>query len=110
MKFGILSLVTAAALAVSAGTASAQPGRYGGGGYYGGGGHLDYHNGHYHYHNGGYVSPPLYPAYPAYQTYPNYGYNYGSNYGSGSVYPSYGYPSYGYTPRPNYGGYPGRRW
>ena len=66
MKLGILSLVAAAGIALSAQTASAQwiPANnysYGYSPFYSGG-HLDYHNGHYHYHNGYYRSGALVPA------------------------------------------------
>ncbi len=112
MKFAILSLVAAGALAISAGTASAQ--HYHNGHYHGGynrGGfhpvtpHLDYHRGHYHYHDGFYRSPPLVPAYPSY----GYGRpSFGLTIGVGNVYPSYGGGFY--NPRPYYGGYGYPRW
>ena len=126
MKFAILSLAAAGALALSTGTASAHPPGYGGysgyGGGYGGGygrsyhppyPHLDAHRGHYHYHDGFYRSPPVVPVYPSY-SYPSYGYDSGFGLtiqrpgfsfgiGSGSVTPLYTQPYYG-------GGYyyPGR--
>lgn len=123
MKFAILSLAAAGALAVSSGTASAQPGHFHGGHNHGGGynsgfhpigPHLDYHRGHYHLHDGYYRSAPLVPVVPTY-SYPNYGYNSGFgltinrpglsfSFGSGRATPLYVQPSYG-------GGYyGGRRW
>lgn len=114
MKFAILSLAAAGALAFSAGSALAGP--PGHGHYHGGyqsfhpiGPHLDYHRGHYHYHDGFYRSPPLAPVYPSYRS-PNYGYyntrpGFSITIGSGSgLYPAYG----GYS-RPYYGGF-GPRW
>jgi hypothetical protein len=112
MKFAVLSLAATAALALSAGDASAQWGHFGhhhghSHGYGLGGGHLDYHNGHLHYHNGFYRSGPLYPAYNYGYSSP-YSYGYGSGYG-GNLYSPYssGYGSF-YTPR-SYYGY-GLRW
>jgi hypothetical protein len=116
MKFAALSLAACAALALSVGTASAQPfGHHHHGGYYGTpvGGHLDYHRGHYHYHNGLYRSGPLVPAYPAYN-YSSYGYgtgfgltvnrpgfnlSIGNGVGPFSNYNSFGYSPYGYGRR-----------
>ena len=111
MKFAILSLVTAGALTMSAGSADARPPRYNGG-YYGG------------YYN---TRPVV--VYPSINTapyvYPAGGYyNYGSGFnlnaggfglsiGSG-VYPSYGYNYGSYYSRPYYNrgwnGYGNRRW
>lgn len=110
MKFAILSLAAAGALAFSAGSASAgPPGHYHGGRYHGGGyssfhpigPHLDYHRGHYHYHDGFYRSGPLVPVYPSYYgggfyNRPGFNITIGSGYG-------YSRPYYG-------GGYYGRRW
>ncbi|VTR90808.1 unnamed protein product [Gemmata massiliana] len=110
MKFALLSLVTAGALTMSAGSANARPPRY-----YGG-------------YNGGYYSRPV-VVYPSINTspyvYPAGGfYNYGSGFnlnvggiglsvGSG-VYPSYGYNYGSYYSRPYYNrgwnGFGYRRW
>lgn len=122
MKFAILSLAAAGALAISAGSASAgPPGHHHGGYSYGHprGSHLDYHNGHYHYHNGYYRSAPLVPVYPSYG-YPNFGYGYNSGFGlnmarpgfsisigSGTVAPYYNYGGR-YSPYSGGGFY--RRW
>ncbi len=118
MKFAILSLAAAGALAVSSGTASAQPwhnhgGHSHGGGYNRGyhpvGPHLDYHRGHYHLHDGWYRSAPLYPNYG----FPNYGYGYNSGFGGTFIRPgiTLQFGSGGFV-QPYYGGgyYGGRRW
>ena len=104
MKFAILSVAAAAALTLSAGSASAQWGHHHGHSHHGNG-HLDYHNGHYHYHDGFYRSGPLYPVYPSY----GYGYSPGVSLQPGIISPSWGYNNY-YSPyagRSNYGSY---RW
>jgi hypothetical protein len=107
MKFGILSIAAVAAIAVSAGSASAHP------------------PGYYSYGWGGpvIVRPApvvVVPARPAF-VYPNYGFNnfgyssgfnlnvgrpgFNLNIGSGTVVPAYG----GFYSRPFYGN-PGWRW
>ncbi len=115
MKFAILSLVAAGALAVSAGSVSAQHyyGGYNSGGFHPVGPHLDYHRGHYHYHDGFYRSGPLYPAYPTYR-YPSYNSGFGVTIGGsrgviiiGSGSNSWYGNSYS---QPYYGGGYGRRW
>lgn len=110
MKFAILSLAATAALALSVGTASAQPwGHHGG--------HHGHHGGYYGHHGGYY--PPAYG-------YSSYGYNSGFgltinrpgfNFSVGSgVSPFYNYSSFGYSPfgygySPfGYGGYGGWGW
>lgn len=96
MRFAILSLIAAGALAVSAGAADARPPGYRGG---------NYHNNYYSGYRGGYAHPSYYRGY----SYPSSGFGVtiggprgGFSFGSGSVYPSYGYGYYG---RPYYGGY-----
>ena len=91
MRFAILSLVAAGALAVSAGVADARPPAYRGG----------HHHNHYH---GGYNSFAR-PYYSGYNS--GFGLTIGGprgviSIGSGTVYPSYGYNNFY---RPYYGGY-----
>jgi len=106
MKAAILSLVTALALAATAGTADARP----------------------PYYRGGYSGARYFPTFGSpygYSYYPgSAGYNYGYGYGYPGIsisigrgvgyggYPSYGYPSYyggSYYARPYYSsGYGGR--
>jgi hypothetical protein len=117
MKFAILSLVAAAGLTLSAGSALAgPPGHYHGG--YGGyrgysfhpvGPHLDYHRGHYHYHDGFYRSPPVVPVYPSY-SYPSYGYGYNSGFGLTVTRPGFNFSVGNGYAVPYGGGYYGRRW
>lgn len=102
MKFAILSVVAAGALALSAGVADAHPPGYRGG----------YNHGHYHGYRGGYS----YGHYPHGYAYPSYGYgsSFGLtiggphgviNIGSGSVVPGYGYRSYYGNPYSGWSGY-----
>ena len=98
MKSAFLSLVAAAALSVSAGTADARP-------------PAAHHVGVSHsYSNGGNYNRGYYGGYRG-----NYRPYYGSYYGGwGGYYPGYGlgsgsvYPSYGYSPYYRNWGY--RRW
>lgn len=95
MKFAILSLVAAGALAVSAGTADAQYR----------GGYRGYNN--YSGYRGGYnYARPYYGGYNS-----GFGLTIGGqrgilSFGSGAVYPAYGY-GYNSFYRPYYGGYNG---
>jgi hypothetical protein len=113
MRFAILSLVTAGALALSAGSADARPPYYRGGHSY---------NNHYSYsrpYSGGYYggySRPYSGGWGGYNS--GFGLNvvtprgFGISIGSGGVYPSYGGYYGGSYYSPYYGGwgYPGWRW
>lgn len=91
MRFAILSLVAAGALAVSAGVADARPPA-----------RLYGHNHHHHSYGGYNYSRPYYSGYNS-----GFGLTIGGprgiiSIGSGNAYPSYGYGGFA---RPYYGGY-----
>lgn len=86
MKAAILSLVTAAALAASAGTADARPPRYSGG--------------HYSSYRPAYYGNYYRPYYGGY-----YNYNPGFSFNTGGFGLSIGNGAYPYYSRPYYNGY-----
>lgn len=103
MKFAVLSIAAAAALAISAGSASAHPPGY----------YKPYYGGPVIIRPAPVVVAPVYPSY----VYPSPGfYNYGSGFGLTINQPGFNFSiGNGVTPFYNYGGYSpygyyGRRW